>query len=81
MQHNIACSHDDCSLYAHSICIESDKFIFSLLQLKSLSCFKIAHHETTAGMWIPNPEFDNKCPRRNGMEELCPQDKRRQCHD
>ena len=64
MQHMVACSHNDCSLHAQFICIESDKFIFSLPQLKGLRCFEIAHHETAASLWVSNPEFGCKCLRK-----------------
>ena len=39
MRHIVACSHSECSLHAHSFCIDSGIFIFSLSQFKDLSCF------------------------------------------
>ena len=39
MKHMVACTHGSCLLHAHSVCINSDKFIFSLPQFKDLNCF------------------------------------------
>ena len=81
MQHIVVCSHNDCSLHAHSICIEFDKFIFSLLHLKGLSCFRlhIMRKQLVCGFLIQNLIINAQW--KNGMEELCPKEEIRQCQD
>ena len=64
MKHMVVCTHASCSLHVHSDCIDSDKFIFFVLQFKGLSCFEIAHKNNTAGSWLPNPNFEYKMPRK-----------------
>jgi hypothetical protein len=46
----------DCSLVAHSARVNSNNFIFKHTELQGLTCFQIAHHPLTAGLWISNPE-------------------------
>ena len=64
MKHMVACTHGSCSLHPHSVCIDSYKFIFNLSQFKGLSYFEIAHHNNTAGLWVFNPNFKYKMPRK-----------------
>ena len=64
MKHVVACTHGSCSLHVYSVCINSDKFIFSLPQFKALSCFELTNNYNTAGLLISNPNFECKMARK-----------------
>jgi hypothetical protein len=53
-----SCSNPNCSLFAHSICVASNNFVFKHPQLIGLTCFEIAHHPIADGMWKSNLIFD-----------------------
>jgi hypothetical protein len=48
------CASDKCTLYAHCIPVKSDNLIFRLEQFQGLTCFEIAHHPDTKGLWMCN---------------------------
>ncbi len=48
------CASDKCTLYAHCIPLKSDNLIFHLEQFQGLTCFEIAHHPDTKGLWMCN---------------------------
>ena len=53
----VGCAKDGCTLHAHSVKVQSDRFIFQDKAFEHLSCFQIAHHPKTFGLWASNPSF------------------------
>ncbi len=56
----VSCMQENCNLQAHSVAVNSDRFIFQIPDFKGMSCFEIAHHPQTTGLWISNPNFKLK---------------------
>jgi hypothetical protein len=68
-----SCSSEGCTLYAHCIVVKSDNVIFWFPEFHGLSCFDIAHHPLTAGLWTSNPNHktmlgQTQARARNDME-------------
>ena len=61
MANIVGCAKDGCSLHAHSVpvCTEG-QFIFNRPEFYQMTCFQIAHHESTKGLWLSNPKFRYK---------------------
>ena len=64
MKHMVACSHASFSLHPHYVCIDSDKFIFSLPQFKGLSCFEIAPHGNTQDYGYSTKTLNIECCKK-----------------
>eukprot|EP00956_Cyclotella_meneghiniana_P008474 scaffold11429_cov48-Cyclotella_meneghiniana.AAC.4 len=56
----VGCSHEQCSLHFHSVPLNSDRFIFQMDNFRGLTCYQIAHHRSTVGLWKANPDFQYK---------------------
>ncbi len=52
------CSDESCTLYAHYIDVSStsSSFIFQQPEFKGLTCFQIAHHNMSNGLWACNTD-------------------------
>jgi len=50
----VSCLHERCTLYAQNVLIESDSIIFKCPEFIGLTCFQIAHHPLTRGLWTCN---------------------------
>ena len=57
---NIACSNKSCHQHFHCVQVNSNNYIFQMPQFEGMTCFEIAQHESTAGLWISNPNFKYK---------------------
>ena len=68
MKHMVAFIHASCSLRDHYLCIDSDKFIFSLPQFKGLSCFEIAPHGNTQDYGYSTKTLSLKCHEKSGKD-------------
>lgn len=60
MSNIVGCAKDGCTLHAHSVNVQSDRFIFQDKDFENLTCFQIAHHPKTAGLWASNSSFRYK---------------------
>jgi hypothetical protein len=56
----VGCANKGCTLHAHSVKVQSDGFIFQDIAFENLTCFQIAHHPKTAGLWASNKSFRYK---------------------
>jgi hypothetical protein len=73
--HNIvACSNDNCRQHFHCVQVESSNYIFEMPQFEGLTCFEIAHHKSTNGLWSSNPNFKYKL---RGVKETRKNDEKR----
>ena len=55
--HIVAYSNESCHQHYHYVPINSNNYIFQVPQFKGMTCFKIAHHKSTDGLWSSNPNF------------------------
>ena len=60
VHHIVTCSNASCCQHYHCVPINSNNYIFQIPQFKGMTCFKIAHHKNTDGLWSSNPNFKYK---------------------
>ena len=59
--HNIiACTNKSCHQHFHCVQVNSNNYIFQMPQFKGMTCFEIAHHKSTVGLWTSNLNFKYK---------------------
>ena len=58
----------------HCVQVQSSNYIFELPQFEGLTCFEIAHHKSTNGLWSSNPNFKYK---QRGVRDTRKNDEKR----
>lgn len=56
----VSCSNESCHQHFHCVKINSSNYIFEMTQFEGLTCFEIAHHKSTEGLWSSNPKYKYK---------------------
>jgi hypothetical protein len=53
----VACTNISCCQHFHCAPVNSNNYIFQMKQFNGMTCFEIAHHKSTEGLWSSNPNF------------------------
>ena len=56
----VACSNKSCRQHFHCVHVNSNNYIFQMPQFEGMTCFEIAHHKSTVGLWTSNPNYKYK---------------------
>jgi hypothetical protein len=51
VRHIVTCTNESCRQHYHCVPVNSNNYIFQIPQFKGMTCFKIAHHKSTYGLW------------------------------
>ena len=60
VRHIVACTNESCRQHYHCVPVNRNNYIFQIPQFKGMTCFEIAHHKSTDGLWYSNPKFKYK---------------------
>ncbi len=56
----VTCSNESCHQHYHCVPVNSNNYIFQIPRFKGMTCFEIADHKSTDGLWYSNPNFKYK---------------------
>ena len=70
----VACTNNSCHQHFHCVQVHSSNYIFQMPQFEGMTCFEIAHHKSTVGLWVSNPKFKYM---QRGSHDTWKKDKKR----
>ena len=56
----VVCTNESCHQHFHCVQVNSNNYIFQMPQFEGMTCFEIAHHKSTVGLWTSNLNFKYK---------------------
>ena len=70
----VACTNNSCHQHFHCVKDHSSNYIFQMPQFEGMTCFEIAHHKSTVGLWVSHPKFKYK---QSGTRDTRKKDEKR----
>ena len=56
----VACSNESCHQPFYCVHVKRNNYIFQMPQFEGMTCFEIAHHKSTVGLWTSIPNYKYK---------------------